>query len=335
MSSWIKENKQSFLVLSIGGAAFLGIVVWGFLQGQQESETYQKMTSDASSIENIASSPKPSHDNVLKQMKAAEAEVIERYNLIEAEMLPYQENCDPEKIDITPSAFLSEVKATNKALTEMAKAKNITLIKNVPWAGMTKYGMDLASDANAPYLNFELQGIRNVLDIVMASGATSISKLYRQPLEMEQGAAAASTKKPAASNAGARSTARTAMKKAQENIVMPFEISFTGDRGIVAKVLNAISSDKRYYYTITAMRVKNVLEVLPVLKVVAAEKPADEMMDALSAPAAAKGASAAPAAPTEVLQPLVGHEALTVFLALDLYYFAPPAVAPTPKTNKP
>lgn len=335
MSNWIKENKQSFLLLSIGGVAFLGIAAWGFLQGQEESEIYQQMTSDASSIEGIASSPKPSHDRVLEQMKVAEAAVIERYNLIEAEMLPYQENCDPAKIAITPPAFLSEVKATNKALTDMAKAKNITLIKNVPWAGMNKYGMDLASDANAPYLNFELQGIRNVLDIVMASGATSVSKLYRQPLEMEQSAAVATAKKPAGSNAGARSSLRAAVKKVQENIVMPFEISFTGDRGIVAKVLNAISSDKRYYYTITAMRVKNVLEVLPVLKVTPVEKPADEMMDALSAPAAAAATPAAPAAATEVLQPLVGHEALTVFLALDLYYFAPPAVVPTSKTNKP
>lgn len=310
MSTWIQENKPSIIAGGIGIVLFAGLIGAGIYASLQESDIHASINSANDTMRSHADEALPPTSAVLKDLK----EQLREYEMSMKEasefFAPFRATSVLGEED--GQSFQNSLKQERDTWLALCKSKNVTVKNEASWMGFDAYRASAPQAQAAPMLSFQKLGVEYFLSELATSGTTTISSVYRAPLASEQMDAKA-IEKP---------SARAAKKATPSYILMPFEVSFIGERQSLSTFLNALTISEKYFFTINAIRVKNEKQNLPVINVPKAEAAATQPMG-LSLPSKSDNKKEEDASPTveEILKPLIGSEKVQVRIAANLVFF--------------
>ena len=296
----------------IGFIIFAGLAGAGIYASLEESGIHESIQSANDTMGTHAGEEMPPTADVLKDLKVQLKEYENNMQEVSAFFAPFKEASIVGAED--GQAFQNTLKQERDVWLELCKSKNVVVKNEASWMGFDAYRASAPHAKAAPLLSFEKLGIEYFLSELAKSGATTISSIYRAPLEVE---------KIDTAKSGDKSGVRNAKKTGQHYIMMPFEVAFTGDRQSVASLLNALTSSDKYFFTVNAIRVKNEKQALPVVaapKAVVASSPLQSIGLALETKVDEKK-DKDPVVAEEILKPLIGSEKVQVRIAANLVFF--------------
>ncbi len=313
MSSWIQYNKPSAIVGGLGLVLFLGLAGWGVTHYLEAGDINKKIDSAKSNISSMGRKAIAPTEESLNQTN----ELIEKYQVNMEDIAKSYNTFRANSVLRSQGSqdFQNQLKAERADWLANCKEKGIAVADDASWMGFNSYASGAPITQAVPILSFQKAGIENLLNIMMQNGVVKFTSVHRPGLAEET-----ATKKTD------EAPERAADKPAWRDL--PFEVTFSGKRESVVKILNALAASDKYLYTFSGMRIKNQNQSAPVIKTEQADaKPASTGGISYN-PSVASGGAAEndePAAPvTEViLERLLGKETINVHLALNLVYFYP------------
>ncbi len=333
--SWIQHNK----FLSVLGGGTLIAMVLLFLLGSKESKRYLQAKKDfnaaakeAQAIERLPLYPKRA--NLDGKTKA-----LDEYSQALGQLQTAYKNYRPQALqNLSPEAFTTELKAANQ---EVRKAfhENKTKLPDAFFCGFEDYKTQLAAGDATGILDYQLNGIKQLMLALATSGVTELKNVHRPPLAEEL---------------------RQTFTPQPTDVVrcLPLEITFKGPEKSVQEFFSYIVKPGDYYIAIRSLRITNTKKGPPRTADAKFEKPAPakpaaagqlgdffsdvpepkpaDVKTAEVKPADAKPADEAKPAeenapkPTpltadsnRILSQVLGDEQLQVFIRLDLMQFLP------------
>jgi hypothetical protein len=277
--NWIRENKSLAVFLGVVIAVALAIGVLLYFAIGHFSEVNETYTAQAAELQRLrALVPFPNEEN-LEKFRAQGKVLSDAITSLETNLTATQFPLDPA----TPQEFQDKLRASINALTASAAANGVALPTDKPFAlGFDRYQSELpGKDAAAP-LARQLAAIELVFNTLISAKIDSITAVDRPELPEEK------NQKP--------SKSLVAMH--------PFSVSFVCGQRRFRSVMNSIVTDKKQFYVIRAVHVKNQGDKAP-SKVV---------------PGAAD-APATPDAKAKALTYLFGAEKLVVDMNIDIVNF--------------
>jgi hypothetical protein len=322
--SWIKDNK--FLV-ALGGGTLLIVFLLYFI-GSKWAGNYEAAKADfdsaAGEAKTFESLPLyPTRENLDGKTKSLD-DYRSAVESLQKAFAPYR----PEELkNVSPEVFTNDLKAANDA-TRAAFEEAGTTVPDAYFCGFEDYKTSLAQGRATGILKYQLEGIKNLMLALAASGATELKNLHRPALPEERG----QEFKPNPSQVARQ---------------LPVEITFQGPEESVRQFLSSIVKPDGKYLVVRSLRVTNTKKVPPRTADAKFEQPAAAATPAAAdvfggfvlpteeappgdeeAPAgeAAEEAAPEPAAPADtsrILAQVLGNEEVQVFLRLDLMQFLP------------
>jgi hypothetical protein len=317
--SWIKENK--FLAGLAGGT--LVVVACLYIVGFKGAGKYAAAKEDFDSAAQEASTFEklplyPSKENLDSKTKALD----EYRKSVESLQAAFEAYRPKEMKNISPQAFTDELKKANDE-TRAAFGEKI-VVPDAYFVGFEPYKTSLAPGKATGILEYELNGIKNLMLELAASGITELKNLHRPELPEEQGRVFDPNPNQAARQ-------------------LPLEITFQGSEQSVRAFVSAVVKTDDRYVVIRSLRITNTKKDPPRTSDAEFEQPAavkpagvDSVFGDFQFPGEEspvegekpeeKEAAPAPAPPADssrILVQVLGDEELQVFLRLDLMEFLP------------
>jgi hypothetical protein len=320
--SWIKENK---FMVALGGGTLLGAIVLFYIGSQgaskytQAKEDYDSAYSEVQSFVKGPLFPTAEHRDGKKK---ALSEYRESLESLQAAFKPFRSG----KIENTsPQEFTNRLIAVDGELRKAFEASETALPDTIFW-GFENYRTSLPRGNATGIMTYQLEGIKNVLLALAASGASELKNLHRPPLPEEAG----NEFKPQP-NAVARP--------------LPVEITFRGPEKSVRAFLSSITKAEGQFNIIRSLRVMNEKKDPPKTSDAKFEKPvaaapgadannifggafvlpSDEPAEGEDATETAPAAPAPAPAPSSnrILAQVLGSEEVLVVIRLDIMQFLP------------
>ncbi len=309
MSSWITDNKPAAITAGAGFLVFLGLSVAGYMFNSEREQLDQQIISQKAKIDKAKKASitptKGSNEAFEKELKNYVAVV----NELKAGYECFQ--ASSKLTQTAPLDFQNELKANRESLKKLCAEKGM---KNVTddslWLGFRRYGTTPPSAKAAPELTFQMRAINDLVTTLAQCNLTQFIKVCRtDELKVEK-----EVSEDEESYEEESTSAWTAM---------PVEITFRGDRRSALDAINVITSNKKYLFTINAVRVRNERMVpppMPTKPTVDKQAVANDLRTAEEAAAAEELAK-----PSEkIIEPYIGNEQVIVQVYLNLIHFTQP-----------
>ncbi len=265
----LKNNKflRNYVIVTGVAALALGYLLYSSFTAAGAAEaTYTEAKGAVDRLE--GKSLYPSEKNLSERTKAV-AEYTKKVSELQTKLLGYQ-----KPLNAAPDAtkFQTNLQDLIKLTRAQAEA-NGTDAKDLDF-GFAKYLSTLPADAAVADLEFQLDGIKNAVDLMLKNRVTKIDNVRRDALAIESGKAepaadpatpAGKGAKPApraASGSSAKTPAKSAAGALTQDAVMktyPFVLRFTGLPASVREVFNDLANTQpgTFFYAIRDIRVEN------------------------------------------------------------------------------
>ena len=314
----LKTNKflRNYVIVVVIAALALGYFLYSSYSAAGEAET--AYTEEKNTVDRLEGRPLYPNDDNLRKKVAAVADYTKKVTDLQTKLLSYQKplNAAPDatKFQTTLQELIKITKAQAEANSIDAKELDF---------GFGKYLAALPSDAAVADLEFELDGIKNAVDVLLKNRVSKIDNVRRDVLAIESGKADSAPETPAASGKGssraasgsaAKSTAAkpAASALSQDAVIKtyPFILRFTGLPGSIQEVFNDLANTQpgTFFYAVRDIRVEN-------------EKKEGPQIGA--APTQSENAQG----PKRDSRTVLGGEKVTAQLHIDLIRFIEPQVA--------
>ena len=317
----LKKNKflTTYLGVLVGGALILGWFLWS---------SYSKHKS-----------AREEYDSTLGAVRRSKAARFIRTQRTSSPARPRSMATPPRSANSTTRSLLIKNRSTNRRTRRSSRtgspksSRTSSCRRNSPSSapdplpgadfdlGMGRYLTEIPRRDTVPHLEFQLDGIKRLVDIMLTDRVASIDSITRQELPIENetpppSAAAPSARQPARA-AGGRTAARPAAAgpALPEDKVLkryPFTVRMTGSARSIEDVMNHVASSKEHFFATRQLRVENEKKVGP---------PKGETTASSSDPKDKKDSTV-----------VLGGEKVTASLDIDLIRFLPPEAAPKPPT---
>ncbi len=294
----ISENKTVFALSAVFAIAFGGLMYLGYEGMSGADKSNKRLNEIGVAFEDFNSSEFVPTPNNQKVIGAATKEVEKLNQNLEAQLQAYKKatlNTNP----ISAVDFQNQVRKAIADLAQKAKEKGITLGSQAATLGVAVYQNQSAIKEEVAYRSYFLSAVEHANNILVDVGVPSIDKVFCEELPP---------------------VVAKGMKKAPDYFPLSFELSFTVKRGMLPQILNAMMSDKKYFYTITgfsALAVTIPSEVSPY------KAPAEAMATAGANADEAKPAAADTSRILAVRKLGDPEEKVQVHLNLQVLYFNP------------
>ncbi|MGI8605446.1 MAG: hypothetical protein ACR2OZ_20930 [Verrucomicrobiales bacterium] len=316
----LKKNKflTTFLAVLIGGTLVLGYFLWSTYRRHKAAEAeYEDTRTQVSSLE---SRPLyPNHENFLAR-KAQVDGFAAKVNELQTALLTYQqpiaENPDETKFQNKLTETINQIKAQSEFTKLGGSGSGASAEFDL---GMGRYLKEIPRRETVPDLEFELNGLRAVVDILLTDRASSIDAITRQELAIETEKPEAAAPAAPGAKAPARAASGTQAKKPapggpllpEENVLKryPFAVKFTGNPHCIEDVMNHLAVAKEQFFAVRQIRVEN------------------EKKDGPTKGAVKSSTSGDAEAQKKDSTVILGGERVTALLAIDLLRFLPPGQA--------
>jgi hypothetical protein len=315
--SWIKDNK--FLV-TLGGGTLLGVAILYFVGAggssrYDEAKTkFDEAAGEASSFEKLALYPKPENRDGKKK-------ALDEYRKSVDSLQTAFDKYRPKDLkNVSPQDFTTNLKSTDAEIRKAFEEAGTT-VPEAFFAGFERYKTTLALGNATGVLNYQLDGVKNILLELAKARPSEFRNLYRPSLPEED-----NQTYTAPANAVARP--------------LPLEITFVGPEKSAREFLSSISKADKQFVVIRTLRITNAKKEPPRAADAQFEKPAAAKPaasspfgggfvlpgdDAKPAEPEKPAAAAAPdhADSSRILSQVLGNEQIQVFVRLDILQFLP------------
>lgn len=310
MSKGIANNKPAMVVAGTGLVLFIGLTAFGFMINS-DREAVDKQINDNKKV--IVSAQKagvtPSRAVCAKLEEDKEA-YINALKKVEANFAPYVAASALQ--DIAPNAFQNNLKANRSALIAKCREKGILITDASSWLGLQDYSTKAPAPSAAPALNFQMLAINELVNQMTGCGVTKFIKVCR-PDKISQ-------EKPKVEDDSISEDGAPTWEG------MPVEIVFEGDRKSLMNVMNLITENKKYLFTVNVLRVRNERNApLPLPQATTPPKPASAPTESVTPADELAAAQNNQPVIEEVIRPYMGNEKVSVLLSLNLVHFTAPA----------
>ncbi len=294
----ISENKTVFALSAVFAIAFGGLMYLGYEGMTGASDANKRLNEIGVAFEDFNAADYVPTANNQKAIVAATKDVDKLNQDLSNQLQAYKKatlNTNP----ISAVDFQNQVRKAIADLAQKAKGKGIALGSQASTLGMAVYQNQSAIKEEVAYRSYFLSAVEHANNILVDTGVPSIDKIFCSELPKE---------------------VAMGMKKAPDYFPLSFELSFTVKRSMLPQIINALTSDKKYFYTITGFSALG--ETIP--SEVSAYKAPATMATAGDDDEAAADAAAA-AAPRILATRKLGdpNEKVQVHLNLQVLYFNP------------
>ena len=297
----ISDNKRVVTLASVMGLAFVGITYFGITKNQEYAETQAKLTEISEHFQDYESQEiTPTKQNV-DNLSAAFKEVKTVGDDMQRAFGKYASFCTGQP-QISAQEFQKQLLADISAVRTMAADNKVTLARPAEDLGMTTLKTAAPTKDQVPFLAFQHQAVKRVVENILSSGPASLEKVFCEELPEE---ASLDNKKPA------------------EYFPLRFQVAFEAKRGTLPQVINKVMADKEFFLTITGLAVESREAPPPVGGYVAPATAVEVQGDDIAGGGeAADAPAAAPAARTIAVQ-LTGKDTETarVHMTFQVLYF--------------
>ncbi|MDO4221236.1 MAG: Amuc_1100 family pilus-like protein [Akkermansia sp.] len=297
----ISDNKRVVTLASVMGLAFVGITYFGFTKNQEYEETQAKLTEISERFQDYENQEiTPTKQNV-DNLSAAYKEVKAVGDDMQREFGKYASFCTGQP-QISAQEFQKQLLADIAAVRTMAADNKATLARPAEDLGMTTLKTATPTKDQVPFLAFQHQAVKRVVEDILSSGPASVEKVFCEELPEQ---ASLDNKKPA------------------EYFPLRFQVAFEAKRGTLPQVINKVMADKEFFLTITGLAVESRETPPPVSPYVAPATAVEVQGDDIAGGGnEADAPAAAPAARTIAVQ-LTGKDTETtrVHMTFQVLYF--------------
>lgn len=238
----ISDNKRVVTLASVMGLAFVGITYFGFSKNQEYEETQAKLTEISERFQDYANQDTTPTKQNLDSLTAAFKEVTAVGNDMQQAFNKYAAFCIGQP-QITAQEFQKQLLADIAAVRTMAADKKITLSRPAEDMGMTTLKTAAPTKDQVPFLAFQHQAVKRVVEDILNSGVASLEKVYCEELPEQ---ASLDNKKPA------------------QYFPLRFQVAFEAKRGSLPQIINKVMEDKEYFLMITGLAVQGKDNLPPV-----------------------------------------------------------------------
>ena len=308
-------------MVALGGGTLLGAAALYFIGARGASSyddaktKFEQASTEASGFERSPLYP------TLANRDGKRKAIDDYRRSLESLQTSFQKFRPAEIKDISPQEFTDRLK---KADTEVRKAFEDagTVLPEAFFVGFEGYKTSMARSNSTGILDYQLNGVKNVLLDLAKADPSELKNVYRPTLPEEEGQSYVTPE-----NAVARP--------------LPLELTFIGPEKSARDFLSSVVKLDNQYTIVRAVRISNVKKDPPRATDAQFEKAATaKAADAGDAfgggfvlpgdePAAAKPAVSAAAAPVaapdtgRILSQVLGSEEVQVFVRLDILQFLP------------
>ncbi len=297
----ISDNKRVVTLASVMGLAFVGITYFGFSKNQEYEETQAKLTEISERFQDYANQDTTPTKQNLENLTAAFKDVTAVGNDMQQAFNKYASFCTGQP-QLTAQEFQKQLLEDIAAVRTLAGDKKVALGRPAEDLGMTTLKTAAPTKDQVPFLAFQHQAVKRVVEDILNSGVASLEKVYCEELPEQ---ASLDFKKPA------------------PYFPLRFQVAFEAKRGSLPQVINKIMEDKEYFLMITGLAVQGKDNLPPVASYTpppaAAEVQGDDLAGGNEGEAAE---AAAPPARTVAVQ-LTGKddETARVHMTFQVLYF--------------
>ncbi len=235
----ILENKRVVGLSAVFALAFGGLVYYGFGRTADFAAAKTALNSINEQVLEFEQAEFPPTESTRKSVRAAAKKVNETLAALKKDFASYADKCVGDGKVISSVDFQNEVRGTIDDLGRSASEKGCQLGSAAADLGMGAYKNSAATAEEVPFRSFQLKAAKRVADVVVDSGSPLLDKVYCAPLPEEK-----------------------ARKKAA-HFPLGIEVAFTAKRSevvdgqvpvsVLPKVLNALSTDKDFFFKITGL----------------------------------------------------------------------------------
>jgi hypothetical protein len=313
----LKKNKflTTYLGVLVGGALILGWFLWSSYSKHKSARgEYDSTLGAVQALEGRPLYPNPKNLQSRKaQVDGYAAKVSELHNAVLAYQKPINESPDETKFQNRLTEIIKDIKLQ----AEFTKLGSGPTPGGADFdLGMGRYLTEIPRRDTVPHLEFQLDGIKRLVDIMLTDRVATIDSITRHELSVEsetpavppRGAAAATTaKKPTRPAAAGPALPEDKVLKRY-----PFTVRMTGSARSIEDVMNHVASSKEHFFATRQLRVENEKKVGP--------------------PKGETTASSSDSKDKKDSTVVLGGEKVTASLDIDLIRFLPPEAAPKPPT---
>ncbi|MGN0875234.1 MAG: hypothetical protein ACI4OZ_08610 [Akkermansia sp.] len=299
----ISENKRVLGISAAFLAAFAGLGYVGFSQHSACEEATKELTDTADNISSMADAEFAPSRNVQKELTAANKTLAAQKDAMKAQFAPYPALCDTKPL--SSPEFQAKLRRMNEELTAAAKTANCDIAAPARDLGMSSLLRDTPQADMVPLLTFQLEAIGGLEKHAVDAGAVRLDKVFCAPLPDPKEAAKA---------------AKKLELLGRRYYPVDLELAFTAKHGTVLDALNRIMNDKKVFYIITGLAIKNDTPLQPM------DDALGKQQEALPTTQGAEAAGAEAAAPpVPVAKQIAGldKEEARVHLTVRALYFIP------------
>lgn len=301
----ILENKRVVALSAVFALAFGGLVYYGYDRSVAFDTAKKELDSINERVLDFEQSEYPPTNATRKAVKDASKKVEDSLKALKADFAAYEAKCIGDGKVMTSVDFTNQVRGAIDDLKRAAGEKGCTLSPAAEDLGHAPFKNDAAPAEEVPFRSFQLKAAKRVADIVLASGAPLLDKIYCAPLPDPK------------------------LRKKAANFPLSLEVAFEAKRcevedgktpvSVLPQVMNSLATDKDFFFKVTGLWVAAPEESLPTM---------DEYKGATENPDVGDdlGGEAAPAQETEVRQIAVRKtgspdEKVRVHINLQVIYF--------------
>ena len=302
----ISDNKRVVTLATVMGLAFAGILYVGFTKNAEYEETQARLNEISDQFQDYQNQDTTPTKQNLENLTAAYKEVSKVSDDMKAAFSKYASFCTGQP-QISAQDFQKQLLADIASVRTLATDKKVGLARGAEDLGMGSYKTAASKKDEVPYLAFQHQAVKRVVEDIINSAPASLEKVYCEDLPDE---ASLDNKKPA------------------EYFPLRFQVAFEAKRGTLPQVINKIMEDKEFFLMITGLAVQGRDVVPPVAAytppATAAEVQGDDLTGGDGAEADGDTPAAAPPARTIAVQ-LTGKpdETARVHMTFQVLYFNP------------
>lgn len=259
---WVKQNK--FLAGFIG-VFVVGVLLLGFLLLSARSASNQALEdydTVAKTVESLKGRPLfPKKEN-LTLIQEAEAELEKAVDALQASLTEYQQ---PLAGGMTDREFQDKLTGKIVDLNNVTQRRGVTMPEGFA-LGFDQYTGTLPRVEAVPKLDFSLEAIDRVVNLLVDEGVDEIVDLQRKALPVESAQPAAEKESERSSSRRSNSRRESASRRTEdaqpESSVIesfPFTIEFKATPPELRRILNALASTEKgtSFYNIELLTVRS------------------------------------------------------------------------------
>ncbi len=247
----ILENKRVVALSAVFALAFGGLVYYGYDRSQAFDAAKKELDSINEKVLDFEQSEYPPTNATRKAVKDATKKVEDTLKTLKADFAAYEAKCIGNGKVITSVDFTNQVRGAIDDIKRAAEEKGCKLSPAAEDLGFAPFKNDAAPAEEVPFRSFHLKAAKRVAEIVLASGAPLLDKVYCAPLPDPK------------------------LRKKAGNFPLSLEVAFEANRcevedgktpvSVLPQVMNSLVEDKDFFFKVTGLWVGAPEESLPAM----------------------------------------------------------------------